>query len=102
MNGIISFRLLACVAFFQAFHPDGDVKLESGRIWIEPMAANDVLLYQPNPLAPNNLFVNFDPDAKSWSIDGLADVDAYSTLLQVMFTTPSCCICSSPQLGFGV
>ena len=87
----VSFRFLAFLHFIrQAFHPDGDVRLKSGRVWIEPMAGNDVLLYQPNASAASDVFVSYDPEAKAWSIDGLADVDDYSILLQVGFEPASC------------
>ena len=71
---------------FQAVHPDGDVKLQSGSIWMEPMAGNDQLVYQPSfnsDAVPSSVFVDYDPDTKRWTIDGLADVETYTSILQV-------------------
>ena len=74
----------------QALHPDGDVKLQTGSIWMEPMAGNDQLVYDPSlnsDAVPSSVFVNFDPNTQRWTIDGLADTDAYSSILQVSLAT---------------
>ena len=73
------------VAHLQVFHPDRRL-IKAAKVWMEPMSASDVLLYEPvavNATVKAAVSVTVDLQTHGWVISGHAHEDAYSQIFQV-------------------
>lgn len=80
----------------QVAHPDFKM-IQAGAVWLEPMADNDVLLYDnPGFAAPKAMSIKLDPATRRWGVSGLADPAIYTSVFQVshFFRAPlALCVC---------
>jgi hypothetical protein len=71
------------VSLLQVVHPDNTLIL-SGRLWLEPVKSNDVVMYSPQQgnADTSQVPVRLGTDT-SWTADGLASAETYSAIFQV-------------------
>jgi hypothetical protein len=75
--------LTASLRCTQVVHPDNTL-IRSGRMWLEPVKGNDVVVYEPQPSNEEVSQVPVRPGGNAlWNADGLASAETYSAIFQV-------------------
>ena len=68
----------------EVVHPDNR-RIFRGRVWLEPMATNDITLYsRDEQISRSSLItVTLDPASRSWIVDGAGSAAEYTNIFRV-------------------